>query len=487
MPVTQRFQSAGLTDPGRKRSNNEDRFYADADHGIFIVADGMGGEAAGETAAELAVNVMRARLERDAGTPAERMREAIALANNEIFQAAQKNPAWRGMACVLTAALVAEDRVTIGHVGDSRLYLLGQGSIRKITPDHSPVGEREDSGDITESEAMQHPRRNEVFRDVGSAEHRPDDANFIEILTIPFQPDQAILICSDGLSDLITAEEIRRIVEKNAASPRTAVQGLIDAANRAGGKDNVTALLVENSRYSPAPPQRFESIDIGNAPSHRIGLRSWIFIVTGILLGVIVGYGLSHRPPRTPAETAPPLATGSRTWLVGQVENADFPSISTALDKAQPGDRVMVAPGQYLEQVKLRNGIDLISQQPGGAVLQSNLGDAAVVATDIQGARLAGFRIVGDAQHALAVGVELRNSSVRLEDLDIAGTTIAAIEVRGNSAPNILACRITGKPQAAIALYDAAHARIAHSQLSRAGVKLHDQAAATQVNNTVTR
>src|SRR4051812_33466324 len=120
MAVTARFQSAALSDPGRKRGNNEDRFYCDPERGIYVVIDGMGGQAAGERAADIAVNVMKARLEREAGTPAERIREAIALANNEIFSAASQKPEWHGMACVLTAAIAAEDRVTIGHVGDSR-------------------------------------------------------------------------------------------------------------------------------------------------------------------------------------------------------------------------------------------------------------------------------------------------------------------------------------------------------------------------------
>src|SRR5213075_2225090 len=130
------------------------------------------------------------------------------------------------MACVLTAAIAAEDRVTIGHVGDSRLYLLAAGSIRKITPDHSPVGEREDTGELTEQQAMAHPRRNEVFRDVGSTQHAPDDDNFIDVMTIPFQADKALLICSDGLSDLVTAEEIRELVERNADEPQSAVRAL---------------------------------------------------------------------------------------------------------------------------------------------------------------------------------------------------------------------------------------------------------------------
>jgi len=172
---------------------------------------------------------------------------------------------------------------------------------------------------------------------------------------------------------------------------------------------------------------------------------------------------------------------------VGSAENADAATISAALDKAQPGDRVVVGPGQYLEQVKLRNGVDVSSQQPGGAVLQSELGDAAVVADDIQVARMSGFKIVGDTKHALSVGIVLRNANVRLEDVDIVGTTIAGIEARGTSAPSILACRITGKPQASIAAYDAAQVRVVHSQLARPAVKLHDHASATQLNNVVAK
>ena len=103
------------------------------------------------------------------------------MANNEILRAARANPEWEGMACVLTLAVLENGSAVVGHVGDSRLYQIRRGEIRKITHDHSPVGEREDSGEIAEAEAMRHPRRNEVFRDVGSEEHAPDDPDFIEI------------------------------------------------------------------------------------------------------------------------------------------------------------------------------------------------------------------------------------------------------------------------------------------------------------------
>src|ERR1700761_3462087 len=244
-----RFSSAASTDQGPVRPNNEDRVYCDEDRGIFLVVDGMGGHEAGEHAAEIAVERIRARLERQTGSAAQRLREAIALANNAIFEAARQNPAWNGMSCVLTAALVDDGQVTVGHVGDSRLYRIKRGVFEKITHDHSPVGEREDSGELTEEQAMQHPRRNEVYRDVGSQEHTPDDEDFIEIATFPFESDSAFLLCSDGLSDALSSEAIQRTIEQNAGDPAETLRVLIGAAIEVG-HDNVSAVLVEGDAFA---------------------------------------------------------------------------------------------------------------------------------------------------------------------------------------------------------------------------------------------
>ena len=186
--VKTKVRCAGASDPGRVRSNNEDAFHIDPERGIFLVVDGIGGQAAGEKAAEIAVERVRARLERQTGTTEQRIREAITMANNEILRAARGNPEWEGMACVLTVAVLENGSAVVGHVGDSRLYQIRRGEIRKITHDHSPVGEREDSRELTEADAMRHPRRNEVFRDVGSEEHAPDDADFIELQRFPSSP-----------------------------------------------------------------------------------------------------------------------------------------------------------------------------------------------------------------------------------------------------------------------------------------------------------
>src|SRR5947209_15439256 len=190
-PAGPHFSSAASSDQGFVRPNNEDRVYCDEARGLFLVVDGMGGHQAGEKAAEIAVERIRVRLERQTGSVDQRLREAITLANNAIYESAQSKPEWKGMACVLTAAVVENGQVTVGHVGDSRLYKIKRGTIEKITHDHSPVGEREDSGELTETEAMQHPRRNEVYRDVGSEERTPDDEGFIDVFTFAFEPASA--------------------------------------------------------------------------------------------------------------------------------------------------------------------------------------------------------------------------------------------------------------------------------------------------------
>ena len=227
-----KLRCAGGTHPGLVRSNNEDRFYCDPGRGILLVVDGIGGHAAGEKAADIAVNMVRSRLERETGTASERIREAITVANNEIFRLARTNPDWHGMACVLTVAVVEDGSAVIGHVGDSRLYKIRSGRIQKVTHDHSPVGEREDSNDLSEADAMRHPRRNEVYRDVGTEEHTPDDPEFIELIRIPFEDDSALLLCSDGLSDQVTSNEILRAVTSHAGNPEAAIEELIEAANQ---------------------------------------------------------------------------------------------------------------------------------------------------------------------------------------------------------------------------------------------------------------
>ena len=243
------MNAGAATDTGLVRERNEDRYWIDAERGAFLVVDGLGGQSAGELAAETAVEQIRETLLARDGGVEERVRTAITRANNRIFEFAQQEEGRRGMACVLTLALVEDGEITIGHVGDSRLYLVWDGAIRKLTSDHSPVGEDEEAGALTEAEAMRHPRRNEVFRDVGSQLRTPADEEFIEIRKCRFRPDAAILLCSDGLTDQLTAAEVRAIVERYDGDASRVACALVDAANDAGGKDNTTVLFIAGPEF----------------------------------------------------------------------------------------------------------------------------------------------------------------------------------------------------------------------------------------------
>jgi serine/threonine protein phosphatase PrpC len=287
--VTAPFQSGAASDTGLLRGHNEDRFWMDAAGGVFLVVDGMGGQAAGELAAQTAVDAVRESMAHSAAPPEQRVRQAIACANNRIFELAEQRTELRGMACVLTLALVEEGRITIGHVGDSRLYLIWKGAIRKLTSDHSPVGESEDAGELSEEEAMQHPRRNEVFRDVGSRRRAAGDEGFIEIRTCRFHPDAAILLCSDGLTDLLTASEVRAIVERYDGDAARVAGELVEAANIAGGRDNITALFVAGAEFrGGSGVTRPRSSTTRIRRQARLFTGRMAFLVYGLLLAMLV-------------------------------------------------------------------------------------------------------------------------------------------------------------------------------------------------------
>jgi serine/threonine protein phosphatase PrpC len=290
------FASGAASDTGLLRERNEDRYWADPARGLYLVVDGVGGQAAGEVAAQLAVDTIRDTIFFD-GPDEDRVRGAIAAANNRIWELAQSQPSLCGMACVLTLALVDGERVTIGHVGDSRLYLIWHGAIRKLTTDHSPVGEGEDAGEISEIEAMHHPRRNEVYREVGSARRRPDELDFIEVRHCRLRSDAAMLLCSDGLTDLLTSDEVREIAERYAGDAGAVAWELVTAANDAGGRDNVTALFVAGSEFPGAGSitrPRLVATRTQRGPARLLGSRI-AFLAYGLLLGMLIWATLRAR------------------------------------------------------------------------------------------------------------------------------------------------------------------------------------------------
>jgi PPM family protein phosphatase len=430
------LKSAAATDAGKRRKNNEDRFYTDPERGIYAVIDGVGGQAAGEHAAECAVDVIRERLERPIGTPEDRLREAIALANNEIYRLSLTRTEWNGMACVLTIALIEDGTVTVGHVGDSRLYLLRRGEIEKITRDHSPVGEREDRGELSEAEAMTHARRNEIYRDVGSAERNPDDPSFIEISSFPMPVDGALLLCSDGLTDLVSASVIRSGVERYAPNYEKAIQGLIDAANAAGGKDNITVVIVASPGYATSAA--------AGARKQRI----WPVVAAGLAIGIVAGAG------GTTAWNRAAFASGPRTLTVGPE------GINAALNLAHSGDTVIIPQGSYRERIELREGVTLRSVQPGTVTLTSPDGGPVIVARKIVAGTLEGVWVQG--------GVRITDASPVISNVRVTGAD-TGVEIAGVSAPLIVSSQITNNLGAGISVAPEAKPRIENNLIAANG------------------
>ena len=483
-------RAAGNTDPGLLRDVNEDRFHLDLARGLFMVVDGVGGQAAGGKAADTAVSLLRARLERETGPVPERLREAVTAANNEINRLAGLRPEWSGMACVLTVAVVEEDRATIAHVGDTRLYKLRSDRLEKVTRDHSPVGEREDAGEISELEAMNHPRRNEVYRDVGSEPHQPRDPEFIDVQTIPFEPEAALLLCSDGLTDVVDSSSILRVVTQWAGHPQQVVDGLIEAANAAGGKDNVTVVYVEGelfaatgaglpgsdqeitrrhgtaAREAAAKPLRSGNDRISGNTREGVVRALLVTLLTLVIL-LVVFQAPTEVPPRGTAAPPPGADDGWRVTVTASQ------SIADALQNARPGTTIVVAPGQYREMLMLRSHVRLVSEVRHGAVLRlpgsAPEAAAAIVASDVQEAAVEGFRIVGDAATPLGTAVLMNGSTVSLSQLSITGATRAAIDVGRGSQAAVTASDIQENAGAAVAIRGGGEAMLSHNVFSRNG------------------
>ena len=460
-------RAAGATDPGRVRDHNEDCFHVDAERGIFLVVDGVGGHAAGEVAAAIARQIIVERLQQDIWSPAQRVREAIALANNEILRRAAATPAQAGMTCVVTVALLQHGRLTVGHFGDSRLYVVSPHGILKLTRDHSPIGEREDAGEISEADAMHHPRRNEVFRDVGSAHHEPDDPEFVELIETAFEPHEALLLCSDGLSDMLTGAAIERTVRQHAGDPPAVAHALIDAANAAGGKDNVTVVYAEGSRFAatsvrstiavtPAPAA--PAAPAASAPARhslvwRIFASRVLWFTIGALAGVALAFGLQRYLEPDPA---PPIVE-SRRLIVGSVvgsPGADhYPTIAAALQAAGPRDVVEVEPGEYAEALTLPPGVQLIARVPGSAVLVAPEGRedwVSLAAGGSLGNRISGLRIVGRPNAPIATGLRLGGHELTVDDVTIEGQVATGMDVHDDGAILVRASRFANVTGAGI-------------------------------------
>ncbi len=257
----------GITDVGRKRDKNEDSILVDPDLGIFMVADGMGGHLGGEFASQMAVKTVREVLVKSresngaippnsfeveghpAGQPPTRyapkspgdlLKLAIGLASRRIFRDASRIPGLRGMGTTTVAILVRNDQAFVAHVGDSRAYLVRSGEIRQLTIDHSLVVEQLQAGFITEAEVRNHKFRNIITRSVGFQEDVEVDLSVVEM-----EEDDRFILCSDGLTNLVSeAEILKQVLRNRQPNPKAVCERLVNLANERGGDDNCSVVFL---------------------------------------------------------------------------------------------------------------------------------------------------------------------------------------------------------------------------------------------------
>ena len=249
------LKAAGLTHVGRQRQHNEDSYLVEKDAHLFLVADGMGGHAAGEIASRIAVDSISEFIlhtKEDDGTwphaydehykrSTNRLMAAVRLANTRVLEAMRKDARLRGMGTTVVACLADDETMSFAHVGDSRAYMIRNNQLSRITNDHSWVFEQVQAGMLTEAEAEKHPLRNVITRALGGALQVTPDASEIEM-----KAGDVYLLCSDGLTGMVPEDEILRVVTQSNGDIERACQQLIEAANERGGLDNVTAILVKS-------------------------------------------------------------------------------------------------------------------------------------------------------------------------------------------------------------------------------------------------
>ena len=242
----------GLTDVGRCRETNQDELLVDTGLGLFAVADGMGGHAAGEVASHLAIESLAETMASqsaintvNAGEAEHQLEHAFHEGNRKICESVLDRGEWRGMGTTIVAILSIGDEAVVGHVGDSRAYRLRDGALEQLTSDHSWVNEQVKLGLMTDSEAQRHPMRNIVTRALGNRSDLQVDLTRLRVLE-----GDLFLLCSDGLNSMLSDLEIQTILHQNRDNLEAASRELIDRANSKGGEDNVTVVLISASGVS---------------------------------------------------------------------------------------------------------------------------------------------------------------------------------------------------------------------------------------------
>jgi serine/threonine protein phosphatase PrpC len=234
---------AAVTDPGRTRRRNEDSYVMAPP--LFAIADGMGGAQAGEVASRLATAALK-ESQAEAGGE-QRIADLIQEANRRVYDRSSTDPNTSGMGTTITVALVEDEHVAFGHVGDSRAYLIRDASMEQLTEDHSLVNELLKTGKLSREEAESHPQRSVITRALGT-----DPDVDVDTFSVRAEIGDLFLLCSDGLTDMVSEESILAVVERNRGDIDMALSDLVKAANRGGGQDNITVVAFEISDRAPA-------------------------------------------------------------------------------------------------------------------------------------------------------------------------------------------------------------------------------------------
>ena len=249
-----RIAYSALSDVGRKRKGNEDSYFVNPEQNLFVVADGMGGHAAGEVASKVAVESINEfvcmtggdeeitwpfGLDESMSYDGNRLKTSVRYANNKVLAATKESAEYEGMATTVVAVLIDGVTANLAHVGDSRIYLYRGDQLTQLTSDHSWVNEQLQGGMLTAEQARSHPLRNVVTRALGG---KPDLD--VEMQVHEALPGDVLLLCSDGLTTMVPDPEIARLISENGGV-ESAAKALVDEANRKGGEDNITVILLQ--------------------------------------------------------------------------------------------------------------------------------------------------------------------------------------------------------------------------------------------------
>jgi serine/threonine protein phosphatase PrpC len=356
----------GITDKGKRREKNEDTFFVREIVNkrclVACVIDGVGGYDGGDIAAAIARSVIMKKLETLSEDVIATLQQAIVAANTNINLQKKAGAKNERMACVLTCAVVdiENSKCWYAHVGDTRIYLLRDRSLIKISKDHSVVGFLEESGKLSEEEAMRHPRRNEINKALGFEEEITTADDFIETGESPFLSGDLLLLCSDGLTDMISSATIISLLTAKKSLGAKA-KSLIDAANDAGGNDNITVVLVENNKQpkqKPAPVRVQRKIDT-NTSSVAVGetlpekdstpskknrssrlVLSTLLVATLVAIAVLAAFEKSNAPkavmPAIDASKKSELLSTLIAQINDSAKTAALPAGITALEVKAP-------------------------------------------------------------------------------------------------------------------------------------------------------